>query len=286
LSGSGAGPINLTAGDVNHDGRTDLVVDGFETDSYEGWNANYYVPGSATGLTAAAAVKLTPGVITGIGDINGDGYGDIVTGANWDPTGNSSTTVPGSYSGGKVYVTLGTATGPGSRKSFTQNTGSVPGSSERGDEFGTELSMGDINGDGYQDVAVGAPGEDLTVGGTNRVNTGSVTVLYGSPSGLKVTTGIQYFSQDTAGVPDAAESHDHFGGELKLEDVTGDGKADLTIAAAGENGGTTTHAGNGALTALKSDGTKIVTTGVRAISPTAAGVPTTGYPAFGANAAD
>jgi FG-GAP repeat/FG-GAP-like repeat len=265
ISGSDAGPFNLTSGDVNGDGKVDLVVDGFDVNDPDGTNANYYLPGSATGLSASGAVKLPAGIITGVGDVNGDGYGDIVVGVLWDSG------VPGAVKGGKVAVVNGSASGPAGTTSITQNSGSIPGSSESGDEFGYDLTLGDINGDGYQDLAVGAATEDLG----SAANAGAVTVLYGSPSGLDTTDGVQYFNQDTAGVPGGSETGDLFGSELRLDDVDNDGKADLTIAAGGEN------SGNGAVTTLRSDGTRLTTSGAGSISPTSVGVSTTGTPYFG-----
>ncbi|MDG5801405.1 FG-GAP and VCBS repeat-containing protein [Streptomyces ossamyceticus] len=277
VSGDGTGPLNLTAGDVNGDKRTDLIVDGFETDSAYNWNANYYLPGTASGLSASSAQKLKPGIITGIGDVNGDGYGDIVTGEEWDPSKDGSEpSVPESATGGKVHIIFGSVDGPAGSTSLTQNSGNVPGSSERGDFFGNELSLGDINGDGYQDLAVGAAGENL--GGV--VNAGAVTVLYGSAAGLNTSSGSQYFAQSTAGVPGSDETDDFFGSEVKLTDVTGDGRADLTVGAYGEN------AGNGSVVYLPSNGTKISTTGSRSLAPSSLGVSTDASPLLGGNAAN
>ncbi|MCC9706569.1 FG-GAP-like repeat-containing protein [Streptomyces sp. MNU76] len=277
MSGNGTGPLNLTAGDVNGDKRTDLIVDGFETDSAYNWNANYYVPGTATGLKAASAQKLKPGIITGIGDVNGDGYGDIVTGSEWDPSKDGSEpSVPESATGGKVHIVYGSADGPAGATSITQNSGNVPGSSERGDFFGNEISLGDINGDGFQDLVVGAAGENLN----GVVNTGAVTVLYGSASGVNTTSGYQYFAQSTAGVPGSDEKDDFFGSEVKLTDVTGDGRADLTVGAYGENGG------NGSVVYLPSNGSKITATGSRSLSTSSVGVSTDAAPLFGGNAAN
>ncbi|MGD6744598.1 FG-GAP-like repeat-containing protein [Streptomyces sp. BH106] len=280
VSGGDAGPLNLFAGDVNGDKRSDLVVNGYETGSDMGYNTNYYVPGSASGLTTSGAQQLKRGMITGIGDVNGDGFGDIVTGQEWDPdlknADGSTVTVPGSVTGGQIHVTYGSQAGPAAATDISQDTGSVPGGSERGDWFGSELAVGDVNGDGYVDVAVGAPGENL--GGV--VNTGSVTVLYGSANGLNTTSGTQFFAQSTAGVPGSDEKNDYFGGEVKLADADKDGKADLVVGALGENGG------NGALTYLPSNGTKLTTTGSRSISTSAAGVSTDASPLFAANAAN
>ncbi|MEU0804283.1 integrin alpha [Streptomyces sp. NPDC005970] len=273
--GSARGPMNLTAGDVNGDSRTDLMIDGFETQTDWGWNTNYYVPGSARGLSISSAKTLKPGVITAIGDVNGDGFGDIVSGAYWNNTTDDGTTIPNSALGGKVNITYGSATGPGSTTGITQNTGNVPGGSEKNDMFGYELDLGDINGDNYQDIVISAAGEDLN----GIADTGAVTVLYGSASGLNTASGTQYFAQSTAGVPGDDEKYDGFGLDTKLDDVTGDGKADLLVSS-WEN------SGNGAVTYLPSSGTKITTTGARSVSPSASGVSTTGTPGFGANFAD
>ncbi|MET9731948.1 VCBS repeat-containing protein [Streptomyces sp. NPDC006458] len=273
--GTARGPINLTAGDVNGDKRTDLIVDGYETTSQAGWNHNYYVPGTANGLSVSAAKSLKPGVITGIGDINGDGYGDIVSGWDADTTEQDGTPIPYSAKGGKVWITYGSASGPASVVGITQDTGNVPGTAENTDWFGFELDLGDINGDGFLDLAVGAAGESVG----DDADTGVVTVLYGSRSGLNVTSGGQVFSQDTAGVPGTNEDKDMFGYDVKLDDVTGDGRADLIV-------GSAENAGDGTVTYLRSGGTKITASGSRVITPYAAGVSTAGVPAFGANFAD
>ncbi|MCH5674871.1 FG-GAP and VCBS repeat-containing protein [Streptomyces gilvus] len=274
-NGSPYGPMHLTAGDVNGDGRTDLIVDGFETRTSRGWNTNYWIPGTASGLSVSGVKTLKTGIVTGIGDINGDGYGDIVSGASWDATASDGTTIPDSAKGGKVNITYGSASGPGRTSGLTQDTGNVPGASETGDGFGWDLDLGDVNGDGFQDLVVSSPNEDLN----GVTNTGTVTVLYGSAAGLNTTSGMQNIAQSTPGVPGEDEKSDLFGADVKLDDVTGDGKADLVVGSY-ENGG------DGAVTYLPSNGTKITTTGSRAISASASGVSTTGNPQFGALFAD
>lgn len=271
------GPLNLTAGDING-GETDLVVDGYETETDYGWNKNYFIPGSSTGLKSSGAEALKPGVITAIGDIDNDGYGDIVSGAYWNNnTTSDGTTVPDSAKGGKVWVTRGSDGGPltTAATGITQDTGNVPGTAEGNDFFGYELDLGDINGDGFLDLAIGVAGENIG----SAVNTGTVTVLYGSSSGLNTTSGAQSFAQSTAGVPGTDEDDDYFGADVKLDDLTGDGRADLVV-------GSDENAGNGSVTYLPSNGTKITTTGSRAIAPSNVGVATTGSPYFGSNFAD
>ncbi|MFI6804265.1 VCBS repeat-containing protein [Streptomyces luteogriseus] len=273
-SGDGSGPLNITAGDVNGDRRTDLVVDGFETATGQYWNTNYLLPGTSSGLSAADAQPLKSGVITGIGDVNGDGFGDIVTGMHWNRT-DDGVTFPGASDGGKVWITYGTAGGAGSTTGITQNTGNVPGSSEKNDYFGYELDLGDVNGDGYQDLVVGVAGEDIG----SVTDAGQLVVLYGSASGINTSSGTQSFAQSTAGVPGSDEKGDFLGTDVKLDDVTGDGRADV-LAGSYENDG------NGAVLYLPSNGTKITATGSRTVSPSDSGVSTTGYPNFGANFGD
>ncbi|MGE7167298.1 FG-GAP repeat protein [Staphylococcus hominis] len=93
-----------------------------------------------------------------------------------------------------------------------------------------DVSVADVNGDGYADVAAGVPGEDFD----GVTEAGSVVVLRGGASGL-TGTGAQAFSQDTDGVPGTAENNDLFGWSTRLLDANHDGRAELAVGATGEN---------------------------------------------------
>jgi hypothetical protein len=251
------GAQNLVAGDLNGDGTADLVATGSDAQTYDDGNSVYL--GSASGLTFQTFLKSGAWDVAAVGDLNGDGYDDMVTAASFT-AGNSL--------GGSVRAYLGSANGIRTQPqtTITQDTPGVPGTDEDGDAFGNDLSVGDVNGDGYADVAVGALHETI---GTAKI-AGSVTVLRGSATGL-TGTGAQSFTQNTAGVPGTAESADRFGASVRLSDVTGDGKADLTVGADGEN-----HPA-GAIYSLRGSASGVTTSKAISFGPGSLGLPTSGY---------
>ncbi|MDA1316053.1 MAG: FG-GAP-like repeat-containing protein [Acidobacteria bacterium] len=153
------------------------------------------------------------------GDFNNDGYPDLAIGAFGESIGDLT-------SAGSVHVIYGGATGlraPGSQV-WSQDAPDIQGAPEAFDLFGSSLASGDFNGDGYDDLAVGSPGE--SVGSEN--NAGAVNIIYGGPGGL-AADGNQLFTQDTAGIVDTAEAGDHCGRALGAGDFNHDGYADLAM---------------------------------------------------------
>jgi hypothetical protein len=80
----------------------------------------------------------------------------------------------------------------------------------------TNEVKGDFNGDGFDDLAIGVPGEDVITEAGTITDAGAVNVIYGSSSGLSATTlrPDQFLVQGDAGVDDAAEDSDLFGFSL------------------------------------------------------------------------
>ncbi|MFI6487466.1 FG-GAP-like repeat-containing protein [Streptomyces sp. NPDC050564] len=147
-------------------------------------------------------------------DYNRDGISDLAAGTPKVSGGVGSVTlVPGGLNGPV----------PASKVTLTQSSPGVPGSSEAGDNWGAATAWGDINGDGYADLAVGAPGEDDTSGNADR---GSVTVLYGPA----LNTGLSYA---TSGVTSAGAK---LGSAVTVGDFNADGKADVFAAGTGKGG--------------------------------------------------
>ncbi|MER7477627.1 FG-GAP-like repeat-containing protein [Streptomyces sp. NPDC126510] len=243
----------VMAGDLTGDGTAERVYP-FTVDGDSGGQILYF---RWNGMThKMAELPNADGTQGAIGDINGDGYGDLVLGDSGDPYDLK----PGGHKGGQITVWYGGPNGPDPAQQPTvvhQDTEGVPGAGEPDDGFGMSVSTGDINGDGYADVAVAAPGEDIG----SAVNAGSVTVLFGSASGLK-TSGVKSYTQDTAGVPGSAESWDQFGSAVDLTDVTKDGKADLSVGVDGENS-------TGGLWFLRGSASGLTTSGAQGITTTA-----------------
>ncbi len=121
---------------------------------------------------------------------------------------------------------------------FTQDTPGVPGANEPSDQFGAALAAGDFTDDGFDDLAIAAPTEDI--GGVEFA--GAVTILKGSPAGI-TASGSQSWHQGSPGVPGSNELGDAFGSSLRAADFDGDGHADLAIGTPQEGIGTLARAG-------------------------------------------
>ncbi len=182
--------------------------------------------------TAPDQPLLGPPPTPPAGDFNGDGFVDRAVGAPLEDVGSAN-------DAGAVNVLYGSAGGlkDGGNQLFTQ--ASLSGeAAEDGDQFGASLASGDFNRDGYADLAVGTPHEDIG----SAADAGTINVLYGSSSGLAASGG-QAWNQETAGIADAAEAGDSFGAALAAGDLDHDGDDDLSVGAPGESVGALAGAG-------------------------------------------
>ncbi len=126
-----------------------------------------------------------------------------------------------------------------------QNTPGVPEAIGAGDVFGWALAAGDFNGDQFDDLAIGVPGED--VGAAPIMDAGCVNVIYGAPPpfGLDAffSAPAQVWTQNSAAVPDFAEVGDGMGAALTAGDYDVNFCADLSIGVPGETIGVNAGAG-------------------------------------------
>ncbi|MEO3973449.1 FG-GAP-like repeat-containing protein [Streptomyces sp. CAU 1734] len=258
-------PEQLAAGDFNRDGLTDIAATAVrvENDLPRPYLRIWHGSRSAA-LTAAPDIRRADlGFSAAAGDVNGDGYADLVTGTS--ETGDERDLPTARNKGGAITWIPGSAKGlvPAKARTLNQSTAGVPGTAERGDAFGSGVSVGRIDSDTYADISLGVPGEDT--GGRNEP--GAVVVLRGSANG-PTGTGARLFGQNTAGVPGTEENADGFGWATKLVDFNRDGRADLIAGAPTED------AADGAVWALKGTASGITAKGSHSFGPRALGLPT------------
>ncbi|MFF7050685.1 FG-GAP and VCBS repeat-containing protein [Streptomyces griseorubiginosus] len=214
--GAGWYSYGLAAGKVNGDGKTDLVILGTQFTGQTEANRVWYLKGASSGLTSGASKTYASQPWgAAIGDFDKNGYGDIAVGL---PDNNDGK--------GIVGVWRGTSSGPNDSTTYSQASSGVSGSPEAGDNFGYSVSAGDTNGDGYADLAVGVPQEDVD----GKEDQGGVTVFRGGSGGLTGTRST-WIPQSVLG---PADSYVSFGSAVRLRDLDRDGKADLTVGANGD----------------------------------------------------
>ena len=240
----------LASGDFDGDGIDDLAIGsrGEDVGGVVDAGEVHVVYGTDGGLRGAGSIVLRPsrpalpgeagpgarfGSTLAAGDLDGNGFDELLIGA-------PSADVDGVVDAGRLLVLFGSADGvtvAGARQ-LTRGADGAPGSPGRGDRFGHALATGDIDRDGFDDLAVGVPGAD--VGGV--ADAGLVLVFAGSVFGPDTTTAT-VVHQDVAGVADAAEPGDGFGTAVSVGDVTGDRRDDVVVGAPGEDVGGAADAG-------------------------------------------
>ncbi|MFH0980802.1 MAG: integrin alpha [Planctomycetota bacterium] len=211
---AGFGWSVATAGDVNGDGYSDVIVGAYwytNGEAEEGRAFVFHGSGGGinptpnwTGESDQASARLGCSVATA-GDVNGDGYSDVIVGAYLYDNGQANE--------GRAFVYHGSASGPSATANWTAE------SDQANAEFGgSVMTAGDVNGDGYSDVIVGAHYYD-----NGQNNEGRAFVYHGSGSGLSAA------ANWTA---ESNQANADFGGSVMTAgDVNGDGYSDVIVGA-------------------------------------------------------
>ena len=227
---------SVASADMNGDGYADLIVGEFD---FFGTGDTYVLFGKATGFAASVSVSSLDGTngfkfsapkdtaagssVASAGDVNGDGFEDIIIGAR-------DTNANGTFSGAS-YVVFGKASGfPATFDLAILNGGNgfrLTGAAAQDKSGYSVSSAGDINGDGYDDLIVGAPKADLY-----DSDSGASYVVFGKASGFASSIDLSTLNGGAGFKLIGAGDGDRSGNSVsKAGDVNGDGYDDLIIGA-------------------------------------------------------
>jgi hypothetical protein len=234
---------SLAAGDFNGDGIDDLAAGApYDDCDFTVWDCGSVVLRfglDGFGLSTSAMILRQPGsdlpdgaeeselygYALAAGDLDGNGYDDLAIGV---PGNKFASSTPGErYAAGAVDTHFGWSGGLSDWSiEYAAGRFGLPGHPSYLSRFGAALAFGDFDGDGRDDMAIGAPGDYISCEDGGNCRTGSVLVFGRDAEGNHL--GFEMFLGDQ-GLPDEPESGEQFGHALAAGDFNGDGYDDLAV---------------------------------------------------------
>ena len=225
-------------GDLNGDGTSDIAVGAIGVNNYQGVIHIMFMNSDGT---VSDTIEINNNTLNGpdlndydffgysvanIGDLNGDGTSDIAVGATGDDGDNGDKL-------GAMHIMFMNSNGT------VLNTIEINNNTTNGldlnnlDNFGASIAnMGDLNGDGVTDIAVGADGDD--VGGVVDANIGTMHIMFMNSDGT-VSSTIEINNDTTNGLD--LNRNDNFGRSVaNIGDLNNDGVTDIAVGAYGVDG--------------------------------------------------
>lgn len=236
--------FSVAAGDFNGDGLDDLAISAPWNDIPGAMDSGavQVLFGGTQGITATGQHYFYPGT-NGLPAANpGERFGWALAFADVDPSyfgqelviGHPYRDVNGANGAGMVSVMIGGSFNVPASESFSQDTPGISGALEANDHFGLSLATGDFDGDGYDDVAAGVPGEDLELTGGTMEDVGSIIVMSLGPD---VVTSDLWLRSDLDSLDESDYVNDEFGRTLLGGDFNDDGLEDLAVGTPSSDSG-------------------------------------------------